>query len=766
MKQIKQAIENLHKNMVDTDQSTLFSFENILELTRNNPTQVLRNVFQVFHDMVKNNIGEGVNEYPDDPESIGYVSYDCNQLFVKDSDHPFFADRLFANRLVALCDSFKRSAQQNKIYVFEGPPGSGKSTFLNILLMKFEEFTATEKGMRYETVWRLDQQVLGGQSKRQPNPMVKKLIQLLTQEDPGLCQEIPDDEPDFAFRDNIIEVPCPSHDHPILMIPKAYRRAFLDDLFHNNEIKWKLFTEKEYEWVFRETPCTICSSLFDALMDRLQNPLMVFQMIYGRPYRYNRRLGEGITVYNPGDKPMRKQVLDNPMIQKQMNRVLLDSNRVKYIFSTYAKTNNGIYALMDIKSHNKDRLTELHNIVSEGLHKVEDLEENVNSLFIALMNPEDNKNISDFPSFSDRIEIVNIPYILDWHTEVEIYHNIFGKHIYNDFLPRVLNNFARVIISTRMNTESPATLEWIESPRKYSQYCDENLQLLRMEIYAGIIPAWLTEEDRKRFTAKRRRKILSESDNEGITGFSGRDSIKIFNEFYSSYSKDNQLINMSMLFKFFSKYNKEKESDKISEAFLVSLVQMYNYTVLQEVKESLYYYNEEEISKHIKQYIFACNYEPGTRQKCHFTGENIDINDDFFENFETRIFQTSKTLQERQVFRNDIQKEYTSKTLTQEMIIDQKNIVDTRLYASLHERYVHNLKEKVLDPFLENQNFRRAIKDYDTEEFKAYDKRIQHDIAFLIQNLCNKFAYSEQGAKEVCIYVIDNDLPKEYSTNT
>jgi len=766
MIQIKQAIDNLHKNMVDTEQSTLFSFESILELTRNNPTQVLRNVFQVFHDMVKHYVGEGINEYPDDPESIGYVSFDCSQLFVKDSDHPFFADRLFANRLVALCESFKRSAQQNKIYVFEGPPGSGKSTFLNILLMKFEEYTGTDQGMRYETVWRLDPQLLGGHYKRQSNPVVKKLFQLLSQSDPEFSLDIPDDESDLTFRDNIIEVPCPSHDHPILMIPKLHRRAFLDDLFHNNEIKWKLFTEKEYEWVFRETPCTICSSLFEALLDRFQNPLRVYQMIYARPYRYNRRLGEGITVYNPGDKPMRKQVLDNPMIQKQINRVLMDSNRVKYIFSTYAKTNNGIYALMDIKSHNKDRLTELHNIVSEGLHKVEDLEENVNSLFIALMNPEDNKNISDFPSFSDRIEIVNIPYILDWHTEVEIYHNIFGKHINNDFLPRVLNNFARVVISTRMKTNSPATVEWIDNPHKYSQYCDDNLLLLRMEIYAGVIPAWLSEEDRKRFTAKRRRKILAESDNEGITGFSGRDSIKIFNDFYSSYSKDNQLINMSMLFKFFSKYNKEKdkENNNISESFLVSLVQMYNYTVLQEVKESLYYYNEDEISKHIKQYIFACNYESGTRQTCHFTGENIDINEVFFESFEARIFQSPKTSEERLSFRNDIQKEYTSKTLTQEMIIDQKNIVDTRLYESLHERYVHNLKEKVLDPFLENQNFRRAIKDFDTEEFKAYDKRIQHDISFLIKNLCNKFGYSDQGAKEVCIYVIDNELPKKYNT--
>jgi len=761
MKQIKQAINNLTQNMIDTEQSTLFSYEEILELIYNHPTQVLRNVFQVFHDMVKHYVGEGTNEYPDDPESIGYVSYDCNQLFVENSDHPFFADRLFANRLIALCESFKRSAQQNKIYVFEGPPGSGKSTFLNILLMKFEEYTSTENGLRYETVWRLDPKLLGGHHKRQSNPMVNKLIHLLSQEEPEVSHEMTE-ESEFAFRDGIIEVPCPSHDHPVLMIPKDHRRAFLDDLFQNNEVKWKLFTEKEYEWIFRETACTICSSLFEALLDRLQNPLQVYQMIYARPYRYNRRLGEGITVYNPGDKAMRKQVLDNPMIQKQINRVLMDSNRVKYIFSIYAKTNNGIYALMDIKSHNKDRLTELHNIVSEGLHKVEDLEENVNSLFLALMNPEDNKNISDFPSFSDRIEIVNIPYILDWNTEVEIYHNIFGKHINNSFLPRVLNNFARVIISTRMKTESPAMREWIDNPDRYNLYCDENLQLLRMEIYAGVIPSWLTEEDRKRFTAKRRRNILAESDHEGITGFSGRDSIKIFNEFYSNYSKDNQLINMSMLYKFFSKYNKEKDGDEISESFLYSLVQMYNYTVLQEVKESLYYYNEEEIARHIKQYIFACNYEPGTRQTCHFTGEIIDINEDFFVNLENRIFQHDKTYLERQVFRNDIQKEYTSKALTQEMIIDQKEIVDTKLYASLHERYVHNLKEKVLDPFLENQNFRRAIKDYDTDDFKAYDKRIQHDITFLIQNLCNKFGYSDQGAKEVCIYVIDNDLAKAF----
>ena len=60
-----------------------------------------------------------------------------------------------------------------------------------------------------------------------------------------------------------VEVPCPSHDNPILMIPRESRRLFFDDLFENDEFKWKLFTNKEFEWVFNDTPCTICSSIFN-----------------------------------------------------------------------------------------------------------------------------------------------------------------------------------------------------------------------------------------------------------------------------------------------------------------------------------------------------------------------------------------------------------------------------------------------------------------------------------------------------------------------
>ncbi len=659
-----------------------------------------------------------------------------------------------------MVDAFKMGAQQNKIYIFKGPHGSGKSTFLNNLLARFEIFANSDEGLRYETLWRIDKSLLENNF-QSDNLLLEKVYKLFGKhEDNG--EDLKDKDPDIDQCHNCIDVPCPNHDNPLLIIPKKYRRSFFDNLFLNNEFKWKLFVEKEYEWVFNDTPCTICSSIFEALLNKVKNPYHVFDMVYARPYRFNRRLGEGISVFNPGDNIMKENVLKNPLIQRQIDDLLKDSNIVNYIFSRFSKINNGIYALMDIKSHNTNRLIKLHNIVSEKLHKVEDIEENVNALFIGIMNPEDENEIQNIQSFSDRIEYIKIPYVLDLNTEVNIYKNIFGKHILAGFLPRVLHNFARAVISTRLNNKSKAMNEWIKDPKKYNLYCDENLQLLKMEIFTGHIPPWVDEEDIKNFTAKRRKKIIAESENEGVQGFSGRDSIKMFNDFYSIYANKNKLIDMNCVYDYFTKKRKDLK-DSIPFGFLDSLIKLYDYTVLQEIKESIFYYNEEQISKDIQNYIFAVNFEIGLTQVCTYTGDKIEITNDFLESIENRLFGKKTKKEERVIFRNQTQKEYASKTLTQEIIVNEKNITQTELYSSLHDKYVHNIKEKVLDPFLGNENFRLAIKDFDKEAFKTYDKKIRNDVTFLINNLCERCGYIKEGAKGVCIYTIDNNIAKKFS---
>jgi len=762
MDTVKRAVSNLNRRMTDKSRRPPMPFEEFLRETVEQPETVLRNVFQVLHDMIHWYIGTGVDEYPEDPESIHYMHFDCSRLFELDTDRPFFADRIFANRLVSAVESIKRGTQQNKIYIFRGPPGCGKSTFLNNLLRKFESYANTAEGMRYEMVWRLSPNMFGRNAMQSSSPAIEKLASILGQDLEKHLDAVNDHHVAVA-KDGKIEIPCPSHDHPILIIPKDYRRSLFRDLFGSSPFLERLFNDREYNWVFRDKPCTFCSSLYRSLLNTVKKPDEVHRMIYARPFRLNRRLGEGVTVFNPGDPPPKSIVVHNPGIQSTLDNLLQDASEVRYLYSRYAHTNNGVYALMDVKSHNVERLIELHNIISEGVHKVEDIEENVNTLLLAIMNPEDEKNVKEFRSFSDRIEYITVPYVMDRDTEGKIYQHTFGANIRDRFLPRVVENFARVIISSRMNARSEAMLEWIGDPKKYSLYCDENLQLLKMEIYAGIIPSWLDEGDRKKLTAKRRRSIIAESEREGAAGISGRDSINIFNEFIMYYGKQDKMINMSMLVDFFTRGKKDLLRS-IPAGFIESVVRMYNYTVLQEVKEALYYYNEKQISRDIQNYLYAVNFETGTEISSPYTKDKLLVSEEFFEGIEMRLLGAKTATSDRQKFREYVQREYTTRAITQEMVGDRR-LTDTNIYSQLHDRYLQNIKEKALDPFLENENFRRAIKEYGAKDFKAHDKRIQEDVRYLLRNLEEKFGYTEKGAQEVCMYVIDNDLAKTFAVS-
>lgn len=722
MDAIKRAVESLRINIESKEKKTILSYDEFLEIARNDPPGVFRSIFQRFHDMVKGYIGEGENEYPDDPENIGFVKYDCSRIFVCGSNNPFYADRLFANRFVRQIESLRHGSQQNRIYVYEGPHGSGKSTFMNNLLRVFEEFVHTEEGRGFELFWELETE------------------------------------------EGKIRVPCPSHDHPILLIPKNYRVDFLDKLLSEKmtEFKHHFSHDKEYEWVFEGEVCTICKSLFDALFDRFNSLDKVLSMAKARLYKIDRRLGEGISIFNPGDRPMKEIALSDRQIQEKLDK-MFGANLVKYVFSPHAKTNNGIYVLMDIKSHNKERFLELHNVISEGVHKVNGtIEERISSLFLALMNPEDKESIEKekSKSFQGRIRYNKIHYVLDVPTETAIYRSTFGERVDLNFLPRVMENFARIIISSRMDADSAPLKEWIPDVGKYRRYCDEAGLLLRMEIYGGVIPQWLSEEDRKKLTAAIRRKLITEGEREGEKGFSGRESIDLFGEFLRHYGGKPNLISMSNVTDFFKhRVSREKRNENIPKNFIDSLLDWYYYLVLNEVKESLYFYNNDQISEDVLHYIYAANYDIGNKVKCEWTGQTFEITIEFLKLMAVHF--TGKEVSDQDVLNlaRDIQKKYVE-TIARDR---NKKITESELYKELLAAYVRNLKEKVFKPFLKNDNFKEVVKSFGTREFDVFDTRLREYVAHMFRSLIDKFGYTEQGAKEICLYVVDQKLVDKFS---
>jgi predicted Ser/Thr protein kinase len=620
------------------------SFDEFLNEIRHNPEFIFRDVFQLFHDMVKYYVPKGTDEYANQKESIGYVDYKSIDLFKTDVNNPFFADRLFANRFMKLVDGFKSNIQKNRIYLFEGPPGSGKSTFLNNLLNKLEEYSKLDEGVMYKTNWQLDIDKISGIERFKHS--IEKVPEL---------KEQYYNQVRFGVKhpDKLI-FSCPNHDHPILQIPIEYRRELLDEIIFDEKLKNKIMTKKEYEWIFKEKPCSICNSLHSALVDTLTDPMDVYKMIYVKPMVFNRQLGDGISVFNPGD-PLIKGYLSNITLQTKIDN-LFEKTSVTYKFSHLAKTNNGIYALMDIKKNNIERLKDLHGIISDGVHKVDLVEERINTFFVGLVNPTDKAHYEQIPSFKDRVVTVKIPYILDYSTEVAIYIDKFGENVFDKFVPLVLQNFAKIIISTRMITSNSVVKSWITNQIKYNKYSDKDLLLLKMDIYSGQIPNWLLEDDAKKLSKKVRKDIIDSANEEGFKGVSGRQSLSIFNSLINKYDISGKQITMDMVEKFF--LSKEEYKKLIPADFLSSIVDLYDYNIMQEIKTSLYHYNNRKISYDIQDYLFAINFNLGTQKTSIYTGKELDITDEYLRKFELTILGASATKDKRDEFRKEMQNQY------------------------------------------------------------------------------------------------------------
>lgn len=745
-----EALIHLSNTIRNKERRVPIPFNEFLYLASREPEFVFRDIYQLFHDMMHHYIPEGIDEYSNSDESIGFKKYDTSKLFQSDSTEHFFADRLFANRLMNLAEDFRKGTQKNRIYLFEGPPGSGKSTFLNGLLQKFEEYTLMPEGATFKVFWRLDVERLGG----------------FSQAEEIISESIGENATQFIkkrnkkFPEKYLEFSSPHHDHPILMIPRDFRHDFLDELIPNSDFKEKLFDGKEYEWVLKEVPSSISSSIYKSLLDKLGDPLEVYSMLWARKNYFNRQLGEGISVFNPGDETYNKPLRNNEL--ENMINDLLGEEEVKFVFSYLAKTNNGILALMDIKEKNIERLKNYHGIISDGVHKVELTEERVKTLFLGLVNPEDKVHYEQIKSFQDRIINVKIPYVLDYNTEVMIYKNKFSDKTLQRFLPGVLENFAKIIISTRLEKSSTELRKWITSPEKYKNYLDSNMLLLKMDVYTGKIPDWLTEEDFKKFDKKTRKSVLAASEQEGFKGISGRMSLNVFNDFISKYSdSEDDIVTMGDVKLYFVESRSEFFRD-IPTDLINKLIDLYDYDVLQQVRDAIYYYNEERIARDIKNYLYAINYEVGDIRKSDYTNDQIEITQYYLERFEAMILGEGASKQRMENLRANLQREYISKTLAQEIRVQGKVIEETEQFKELFSRYTKNLKENALAPYAENDNFRQAIKTFGKKEFLTFDEKLQRDVRFLIKNLQDKFKYTKESACQVSLYVLDKDLAKKY----
>jgi hypothetical protein len=324
----------------------------------------------------------------------------------------------------------------------------------------------------------------------------------------------------------------------------------------------------------------------------------------------------------------------------------------------------------------------------------------------------------------------------------------------------VLENVARIIIASRLKRESTAIKNWLKLHNKYEKYTDKDFLILKMELYADNIPDWISEEDEKALDTETRREIFRAAKQEGRTGISGRQSLYLLNNFLNKHEPHDKLIRMDDVQAFYEKNTEVK--NWLPEGFIDSIVNQYDYNVLQEIRESIYFFNEKQISRDIMNYLYGVNFEAGTKIESPYTKDKITVNEDYFKNFEAIFLGATSTQKMRDSFRNDIQNEYVSKTLSIEIQVKNKKLKETEQFKNLFEKYTKSLKENALAPYINNDSFRMALKDYGTPSFKKYDSRLKKDVQQLLSQLVKMFDYELEGAKQIAIYALDKNLPAKF----
>lgn len=415
----------------------ILSFGQFIELVREHPTRHARSAVQYLRDCI-----------------LYYGSAEREEVWGSATHYKLFDVEFDGSRermigqhnaqahVLRLLENFVRTGKVDKLILLHGPNGSAKSTFVKTLMRGLEHYSTKDDGALYRFNWIFPAERVANKGS-------------IGFGSGGKGVEL-DKLDSFAFlEESQIDAKLKGslHDHPLQLLPLGPRQRLLDELVKGDD-----FVISEY--LYRGDLSHTNRVIFDALLTSYKGDLgAVLKHIQIERFYVSRRYRRGAVTVEPQmrvDAGIRQLTADRslgslpPSLQ---NLTLFDA------VGDLVDANRGLIEYDDLFKRHPDLNKYLLSASERAAVSLDDRNLFLDLVMVATGNEmylDAFKQTPEYASFKGRIELVRLPYLLDYRKEQLIYEaqlktSNFGKPV----SPHTTFVTALWAVLTRLKRPSP-----------------------------------------------------------------------------------------------------------------------------------------------------------------------------------------------------------------------------------------------------------------------------------------------------------------------
>ncbi|HET6418122.1 MAG TPA: serine protein kinase PrkA [Polyangiales bacterium] len=406
-----------------------------------------------------------------------------------------------------ILDGFEREGRANRLVLLHGPNGSAKSTFAACLMRGLEAYSDTDAGALYRFSWIF------------PRAHEGAGIGFATSSD-GLGKgdtfaHLPDDRIIAKLQSSVRE-------HPLLLLPRDVRQRLISNIYESAGL-----SEAAPDWVWTGQLGRKNQQIFQALLTAYRGDLQqVLAHIQVERFYISRRYRVGAVTIGP---QMSVDASERQITADRSIDSLPASLSALTLFEPYGElvdASGGIVEFSDLLKRPLEAWKYLLLAIETGEVSLQMSNLPINAVMVASSNELHLSAFRQHPeynSFRGRIVRIRMSYLLDVHSEREIYDGQIVPQIPKHVAPHTTYVAALWAVLTRLRRPDASLF----SDSELGTIAASLSPLEKADLLAdGVVPARLESDQAKILAAgiaEVEQQGANSSDYEGINGASPRE---------------------------------------------------------------------------------------------------------------------------------------------------------------------------------------------------------------------------------------------------